>query len=76
MGQVFADIEQYASWGVDERFPYLCLSGIFFDETPNLFTNQVEDYLRNISRKVKEANLTLGDKLVRVSLTMNSNSLQ
>ncbi|CAI6332592.1 unnamed protein product [Periconia digitata] len=61
---VLQDIEKYAAWASDERFPGLGVSGIFFDETPNLHTQDVKSYLDAVSTKVKETQGILDKRLV------------
>lgn len=61
---VLEDIEKYADWSKDERFAGLGVEGIFFDETTNLFSKEVKEYLDAITTKVKEADGILGDKIV------------
>ncbi|KAJ4351782.1 uncharacterized protein N0V89_007125 [Didymosphaeria variabile] len=62
--EVFTDIDRYATWAVEDGVLDLGINGIFFDETPNIFTNEVKDYLGAITRKVKESKQRLGDRLV------------
>lgn len=62
---VFKDIERYAAWSSDERFPGLGVSGIFFDETPNLYEEDVKSYLDAVSTKGREIDGIMGDRLVR-----------
>jgi hypothetical protein len=61
---VFADVDQYTSWAGDARCPGLGLDGIFFDETPNNFTEEAKEYLEAITKKVKGMGSMLGEKLV------------
>ena len=59
-----SDIETYAKWSSDKRFPGLGVSGIFFDETPNLYKQDVKRFLDAVSAKTKETEGILGDRLV------------
>ncbi|PVI00922.1 glycoside hydrolase family 135 protein [Periconia macrospinosa] len=61
---VFRDIDRYAEWSRDERFPGLGVSGIFFDETPNLFKVEVKSYLDAVTAKGKDTEGILGDRLI------------
>ncbi|KAF2645200.1 hypothetical protein P280DRAFT_545224 [Massarina eburnea CBS 473.64] len=61
---VFADIAKYVSWSSDNRYPGLGVTGIFFDETLNLFHEDVKEYLDAISIKVKNSEGILGFKTV------------
>lgn len=62
--KVLADIDGYARWSSDERFPGLAVRGIFFDETPNVFSEAVEAFLHTITSHVKGAGGILGDRTV------------
>jgi hypothetical protein len=62
--EVYADIAKYAGWSSDGRYPGLGVSGIFFDETVNLYTETDEIYLESITKRTKEAKGLLGDRMV------------
>ncbi|KAF1955909.1 hypothetical protein CC80DRAFT_526036 [Byssothecium circinans] len=62
--EVFADIAKYAVWSEDERCPGLGVNGIFFDETPNLYSEDVKMYLDAISASVKSSEGISGDRMV------------
>lgn len=65
--EVFQDVATYAGWsrandpgtGVT-----LGLHGIFFDETPNLYSKNVASYLDSANAQVKRSEGILGDRLV------------
>jgi hypothetical protein len=61
---VFADVDRYASWAGDATSPGLGLNGIFFDETPNIFTEEAKEYLEAITQKVKGMGRMFGDNMV------------
>lgn len=61
---VFRDIDRYADWSRDKRFPGLGVNGIFFDETPNLYDEDVKLYLDGVTGKGKSTEGILGDRLV------------
>ncbi|KAJ4301503.1 hypothetical protein N0V90_003595 [Kalmusia sp. IMI 367209] len=64
--QLFADIDRYASWSRDDSLPGLSLGGIFFDETPDVFSEESKEYLDVITQKVKETDGLVGERLVMV----------
>lgn len=55
ISDVFADIETYSGWPKDTPHASLGVHGIFFDETPNLFSEEVKTYLDDITKRVKES---------------------
>ncbi|RMD42867.1 hypothetical protein DV735_g2291, partial [Chaetothyriales sp. CBS 134920] len=55
------DIEKYANWSTVEG---LGIQGIFFDETPNLYSPDVVKYLADMDEIVKAEQGILGDRLV------------
>ncbi|KAF2709035.1 hypothetical protein K504DRAFT_433822 [Pleomassaria siparia CBS 279.74] len=61
ISEVFDDVEMYASWS---KTPGLGVGGIFFDETPNLFSEEVKMYLDAITMRVKESQGIRGQRLV------------
>jgi hypothetical protein len=61
---VYADIERYSKWSSDARFPGLGVSGIFFDETTNVYTEADRIYLDNITKKTKLTEGLFGDRIV------------
>jgi len=61
---VHFDIEKYAGWSKDTRYPGLGVSGIFFDETPNVFSKTTEGYLRAVTENAKQTIDVGGDALV------------
>lgn len=67
--KVLEDVNRYGTWSQDCRFPGLAVSGIFFDETPNVFSEKVKDFLDTITRHVKETDGILGSKMVTLKLS-------
>lgn len=63
ISDVLADVHAYAQW---KGTIGVCLSGIFFDETPNLWCEEVSQYLLNVTQKVKECQEFGSDILVGV----------
>ncbi|KAF2688139.1 hypothetical protein K458DRAFT_440834 [Lentithecium fluviatile CBS 122367] len=61
---VYAEISKYAEWSSDRRYPGLGVTGIFFDETPNLHTEAGQTYLESITQRVKETKGVLEDRMV------------
>ncbi|KAI2786610.1 hypothetical protein POX_g08998 [Penicillium oxalicum] len=47
------DIETYAAWPSESSNPNLTVQGIFFDETPQQFSDQAVTYLQNLTDLVK-----------------------
>jgi hypothetical protein len=68
ISDVFEDIRLYAKWSRDARNAGLRVDGIFFDETPNLYSEEMKTYLDTITQRVKETNEIHGEKLVRIIL--------
>ncbi|KAK7187561.1 hypothetical protein PSPO01_06295 [Paraphaeosphaeria sporulosa] len=62
--EVYEDIRQYASWAKDKNSRSLGMNGIFFDETPNIFTENARNYLTAITQNVKNMGTLLGDGIV------------
>lgn len=64
MEDIRIDIEKYAAWSdlsesstsqnVSDSREDLAMSGIFFDEVPNLFTEGVADQLASLSKFVRD----------------------
>lgn len=61
---MYNDIATYAGWPKNVKHPGLGVDGIFFDETPNLYTEEVKTYLDAITKHVKKSTGILGDRLV------------
>jgi hypothetical protein len=61
---VFEDVAKYAGWSVEYPSSGLGVHGIFFDETPNLFSKKAVTYLNCISQYAKAASGILGEQLV------------
>jgi Spherulation-specific family 4 len=51
---VFADIEKYAQWRKHSGVEGLKVSGIFVDETPNIYDADAEAYLAKLRKHAKE----------------------
>jgi hypothetical protein len=61
---VFHDIEVYSGWPSATSHAGIHVKGIFFDETPNGWTEQVADYLDSITTRVKHDQGIQGARLV------------
>ncbi|KAF2198388.1 hypothetical protein GQ43DRAFT_164042 [Delitschia confertaspora ATCC 74209] len=59
--EVCQDVKRYAGWST---IPGLGVRGVFFDETPNLFSSEVAEYLEEVNRCVKGSEGMLGERLV------------
>lgn len=64
MAEVCRDIGTYAGWAEDYARSGLAVHGIFFDETPNLYSATVATYLNTIDQTVKEMFGILTERLV------------
>jgi hypothetical protein len=64
--EVLADIGTYARWYQEEGVRGLGVSGIFFDETTNMYSEEIKEYLDAISLHVKETQGILGGRLVGI----------
>lgn len=53
---ILAEIEAYANWRKVAKTQAFRLNGIFFDETPNIYTAAQYKYMRAISAAVRENN--------------------
>ena len=58
------DVASYASWSSNLGCPGLSVDGIFFDETPDAYSNEAKSYLNDITKYVKENNGIMRDRLV------------
>jgi hypothetical protein len=67
MAEVCRDIATYAGWAEDYARSGLAVQGIFFDETPNLYSASVATYLNTIDQIVKEMFGILRERLVSKS---------
>jgi hypothetical protein len=61
---VFEDIKTYAEWPKNEHLIELKVQGVFVDETVNLYSPQVKQYLREIDDAVKMSKGISGDRIV------------
>jgi hypothetical protein len=59
------DVETYAARSNDDSFQGLEVQGIFIDETVNLYSPKVKQYLDGIDEKIKANDGIGGDRLVR-----------
>jgi Spherulation-specific family 4 len=50
---VFKDIEKYAQWPERSGIPGLKVTGVFVDETPNIYDADAEAYLAKLREHVK-----------------------
>ncbi|KAJ5885019.1 hypothetical protein N7495_009529 [Penicillium taxi] len=50
------DIETYAAWPTKSSNPNLAVRGIFFDETPQAYSDHALDYLQNLTELTKGLN--------------------
>lgn len=62
--QVYDDIAVYAGWSKDHESSGIYVEGIFLDEAPNEYSDDIGKYLNSITGKVKSASGILGKKLV------------
>lgn len=62
--KVHDDIVIYAGWSNDHQSNGIYVEGIFLDEAPNEYTDDVGKYLNSVSEKIKAASGILGEKLV------------
>ncbi|KAF1992691.1 hypothetical protein P154DRAFT_625923 [Amniculicola lignicola CBS 123094] len=62
--EVFEDIKKYGEWSKDFETTGLGVEGVFFDETPNKYSEGNKAYLDAMSRRVKEQPGMLGDRTV------------
>jgi hypothetical protein len=64
ISEVVDDVASYASWSSNLGCPGLRVDGIFFDETPNAYSNEAKSYLNDITKCVKENAGIMRDRLV------------
>lgn len=62
--KVFREIETYGGWSQNDKQSGVFVEGIFFDETPNHYSEKHHEYLQEISEDVKSTNGILGRRLV------------
>ena len=55
---------KYAGWSKDQITTGWGVHGIFFDETPNLYSDKAASYLNTVSQTVKATPGILGDRMV------------
>lgn len=71
IGQVLAEIDQYARWPKITNITKMRVDGIFFDETPSTYDVDGYAYLKKASQAVKNGT-TFKDKFVGTSETFHS----
>lgn len=54
IGLVCKDIDKYGQWAERSGNPELKVTGIFVDETPNVYSTESECYLAKLGKRVKE----------------------
>ncbi|KAJ5633295.1 cell surface protein [Penicillium lividum] len=59
-----AEIDQYAGWSAQYSSTGLGVQGIFVDETPNHYTSDRADYLRELTKFIKNSPGILADRFV------------
>lgn len=64
MTTVYEEIMKYAGWSNDHATTGWGVHGIFFDETPNLYSDKAAWYLDSASQTVKATPGILGDRMV------------
>lgn len=63
-GEVVNDIRAYGRWAEDQKHEDLFVQGVFFDETPNGYSEPVGTYLDAVDREVRTARGIAGPRLV------------
>jgi Spherulation-specific family 4 len=63
--EVLEDISTYSGWPMNPNATDQAVHGIFFDETPNEYTSEADDYLKTINQAAKNASGLLPDRTVR-----------
>lgn len=75
LAEVHEDVNKYAGWSTltssDSAQMSLAVHGIFFDETPNLYTEERANYLGDVTKLVKNSSGILGDRVVSRSSTFS-----
>lgn len=68
LAEVHEDVNKYAGWSAltssHSAETSLAVHGIFFDETPNLYTEERANYLDDVTSLVKNSSGILGDRVV------------
>ncbi|KAF2268664.1 hypothetical protein CC78DRAFT_529675 [Lojkania enalia] len=64
--EVLRDIATYADWSKDFSINGLGVNGIFFDETPNVYSEEVKTYLDSITEAVKSDTGIRGERIVSI----------
>jgi hypothetical protein len=64
--EVLEEIQTYATWAHDYVRTGLGVQGIFFDETPNLYSSEAAEYLTVLQSYIKGTPGILGKQLVRM----------
>lgn len=62
IADVIAEVSTYAGWASNST--KLAMHGIFFDETPHVYSAAAAEYMRTINQAVKDATGLQGDRTV------------
>ncbi|KAJ5999458.1 hypothetical protein N7451_007268 [Penicillium sp. IBT 35674x] len=62
--EAYAEIEQYAGWSAQYDSTKLGVRGIFVDETPNHYSSDRAEYLRELTKFIKNTPGILADRFV------------
>ncbi|OQO00890.1 hypothetical protein B0A48_13577 [Cryoendolithus antarcticus] len=62
--EVYEEVKVYAGWSEDGEQSGIFVQGVFMDEVPNHHSEHVENYLNDLTTKIKENPGILGKKLV------------
>lgn len=63
LDKVYQDVDIYGEWSKDHGGIYV--EGIFLDESPNEYSDEVGKFLNSVSEKIKSTPGILGKKLVK-----------
>lgn len=73
VAKVYEDVDIYAGWSKDHDSG-IYVEGIFLDESPNEYSDEIGKYLNSVSDKIKSTAGILGKKLVRPLFCFDSRS--
>lgn len=65
LDEVYQDVDIYGGWSKDHDSSGIYVEGIFLDESPNEYSDEVGKFLNSVSEKIKSTSGILGKKLVR-----------
>lgn len=65
LDKVYQDVDIYGGWSKDHESSGIYVEGIFLDESPNEYSDEVGKFLNSVSEKIKSTSGILGKKLVR-----------